>query len=63
MKELVNRVHKRKENSSEDVEIRIGQAPREMEKISQFDYHLENANLQETVEKLKKIIEEYLKQV
>ena len=61
LEELANRVHKRKENNTADMMVRIREAKKEMEKISEFDYHLENADLQDTIKKLKKIIEEYLK--
>jgi len=61
LEELMNRVHKRKENNKADMMVRIKEAKKEMEKISQFDYQLENAEFQETIKKLKKIIEEYLK--
>ena len=63
LEELSRRVYKRSENKEEDVEIRIKQAQREMEQSAQFDYQLKNVDLQETIEKLKKIIEEYLKRV
>jgi guanylate kinase len=45
------------------MEIRIKEARKEMEQSSHFDYQLENVNLAETVEKLKKIIEEYIEKV
>ena len=63
IEELIHRVYKRSENKEEDIEVRIKQAEREMEQGSQFDHQLENINLPETVEKLKKVIEEYLKKV
>lgn len=63
VEELIQRVQKRSENSEKDMEIRIKQAKSEMEKSSCFDYSLENNNLSTTLEKLKKIIEEYLKKI
>ena len=63
VEELALRMHKRKENSMEELEVRIGQAKKEMEQIAQFDHHLENVDLQETIKKLKKVIDEYLKTV
>ncbi len=61
--ELVNRVRRRKENSAEDMKLRMEQAQKEMEQISRFDYHVENVDILGTVKKLEKIIEEYLKKV
>ena len=63
VEELVQRVQKRSENPEKDMEIRIQQAKHEMEESSHFDYSLENNDLSTTIEKLKKIIEEYLKKI
>lgn len=63
VEELIQRVRKRSENPKKDMEIRIRQAEQEMEKGSCFDYSLENNRLPATIEKLKKIIEEYLKKI
>ena len=63
LEELIHRVHKRSENKEKDMEIRIKEARKEMEQSSRFDYQLKNVNLSETVEKLKKIIEEYIEKV
>ena len=59
--ELANRVRKRKENSAEDIERRMKQARKELEQSTQFDYCVENANLQATINQVKKIINQYLK--
>ena len=63
IEELIQRVHKRSENDKEDREVRIRQARKEMAQSSYYDYQLENVKLSETVKKLNKIIEEYLKKV
>ncbi len=63
IEELIHRVHKRSENKGKDIEIRVKEAQKEMEQSSCFDYQLENANLSETVKKLKKIIAEYIERV
>ena len=63
VEELAQRVRKRSENLKKDMEIRVRQAKREIEESSYFDYSLENNDLATTVEKLKKIIEEYLKKI
>jgi len=61
VKELFHRVKDRKENSEEEIKLRIDQAESELKQALSFDHQLENAKLDKTVEKLKKIIEEYLK--
>ena len=63
LEELIHRVYKRSENKGKDMEIRIKQARKEIEQSSQFDYQLKNVDLRETIKKLKKIVEEYLKKV
>ena len=63
LKELENRVYHRKENEKKDIKIRMEQATVEIQQASLFDYQLKNTNLSKTVERLKKIIEEYLKKV
>lgn len=63
LKELESRVHNRRENEKKDIELRMQQAKEEIKQASFFDYQLKNTNLSETVEELKKIIEEYLKKV
>ena len=63
VEELIQRVQKRSENPEKDMEVRIRQAKQEMEESSYFDYSLENNDLSTTIEKLKKIIEEYMKKI
>ena len=63
LEELESRVYNRKENEKEDMEMRMKQAKVEIQQASLFDYQLKNVNLSETVGKLKKIIEKYLKKV
>ena len=63
VEELIQRVQKRSENPEKDMEVRIHQAKQEMEESSYFDYSLENNDLSTTIEKLKKIIEEYMKKI
>ena len=61
LEELKNRVYNRQENEKKDIEIRMEQAKVEIKQASYFDYQLRNANILDTIGKLKKIIEEYLK--
>ena len=63
MEELISRVQKRRENNRRDMKLRIQQAQKEMERGASFEHYVENTDLQKTLEKLKKIIEEYLKTV
>ena len=63
VEELVHRVRKRKENSKEELEVRKEQALKEMEYGNHFEHYLANVDLQETIKKLKKVIDEYLKVV
>lgn len=63
LKELENRVYHRKENEKKDIKLRMEQAKVEIQQASLFDYQLKNTNLSKTVERLKKIIEEYLEKV
>ena len=63
VEELIQRVRKRSENPVKDMEVRIRQAKHEMGESASFDYSLENNDLSTTIEKLKKIIEEYLKKI
>lgn len=61
VKELADRVRKRNENNMEEMKFRLEKAQQEMEQNVQFDYHLKNVNLNKTIEKITKIIDEYLK--
>lgn len=61
IKELSHRITKRKENQLKDIQIRTQQAKAEIKKTDDFDYTIKNIDLQKTTEKLKKIIEEYIK--
>ena len=63
VEELVHRVRKRKENSKEELEVRKEQALKEMKYGNHFEHYLANVDLQETIKKLKKVIDEYLKVV
>lgn len=63
VEELVHRVRKRQENSREELKVRIEQALNEMEHGNSFDHYLANVDIQETIKKLKKIIDKYLKTV
>ncbi len=63
VEELINRVRKRRENSDEDIQLRIQQAQKEMERGASFEHYVENTDLQKTLEKMKKIIETYLKTI
>ena len=63
VEELTHRVLKRKENSQEELKLRTEKALKEMERGNSFDHYLSNIDIQETIKKLKKIIDEYLKAV
>ena len=61
---LIERIRKRQHNNGgekEDMVIRRKQACKEIQQASDFDYQLVNKNFSETFEKLKKIIETYIK--
>ncbi len=61
VEELADRVRKRQENLPEEIKFRLQEAKKEMKQKVQFDYHLKNVNLKKTIEKIKKIIDKYLK--
>jgi len=56
MDELINRLKNRKTDSKEEIEKRLTRIPKEMEKSKQFDYIVQNDNLETTVNKVLDII-------
>lgn len=57
---LKDRVSKREENTDKEMNIRIKAAEEELKQAHSFDYQIVNENLLETIDKLKKIIDNYI---
>ena len=60
VEELLRRVKSRRENTPQEIQIRMEQVQWEMDQSPHFDYVLKNSQLEKTVEQLKKIIDSFL---
>jgi len=60
LKELENRLRKRGTDSEEKIKIRLSKASKEMSMSVLYDYVIENHNLEETVSKVKILINNFL---
>ena len=60
LKELENRLRKRGTDSEEKIKIRLSKASKEMSMSVLYDYAIENHNLEETVAKVKILINNFL---
>ena len=58
--ELENRLRKRGTDSEEKIKIRLSKASKEMSMSMLYDYAIENHNLEETVAKVKTLINNFL---
>ena len=60
LEELENRLRKRGTDSEEKIKIRLSKASKEMSMSMLYDYAIENHNLEETVAKVKTLINNFL---
>ena len=60
LEELENRLRKRGADSEEKIKIRLSKASKEMSMSMLYDYAIENHNLEETVAKVKTLINNFL---
>jgi guanylate kinase len=60
LEELENRLRKRGTDSEEKIKIRLSKASKEMSMAMLYDYAIENHNLEETVAKIKILINNFL---
>ena len=60
LEELENRLRKRGTDSEEKIKIRLSKASKEMSMSMLYDYAIENHNLEETVAKVKILINNFL---
>ena len=60
LEELENRLRKRGTDSEEKIKIRLSKASKEMSMSMLYDYAIENHNLEETVAKIKILINNFL---
>ena len=60
LEELENRLRKRGTDSEEKIKIRLSKASKEMSMSMLYDYAIENHNLEETIAKVKTLINNFL---
>ncbi len=58
LEELRRRIESRGKDSQETIELRLGEAEKEMQLIDEYDYCVVNDDLDEAVEKVRKIMKE-----